>query len=137
MDTIIDRVAGLDSGNKTLVACVRTPDGKGGRRSETRSLYTMTRSLLVLRDWLAEHRVGVVAMEATSTYWKGAFYLLEDDFDVWLLNDGHLKTVPGRKSDVKDSEWIAQLTECGLLRSSFVPPKPVRRLLTSPAAARP
>jgi transposase len=128
MDTIIERCAALDIGKKTLTACVRTPDGKSGRRSETRTFSTMTRQLLVLRDWLATERVTVVAMESTSTYWKAPFYLLEDDFDVWLLNARHLQAVPGRKTDVKDAEWIAQLTECGLVRSSFVPPKPVRRL---------
>jgi transposase len=128
MDTIIERCAALDIGKKTLTACVRTPDGQGGRRSVTRTFPTMTRQLLVLRDWLAAERVEVVSMESTSTYWKPAFYLLEDEFSVWLLNAHHIKAVPGRKTDVKDSEWLAQLTECGLVRASFVPPKPIRRL---------
>jgi hypothetical protein len=85
MDTIIERCAGLDIGKKTLTACVRTPDGKGGRRSQTRTFSTMTRQLLVLRDWLASERVTVVSMESTSTYWKAPFYLIEDDVEVWLL----------------------------------------------------
>ena len=74
MDTIIERCAGLDIGKKSLTACVRTPDGKGGRRSQTRTFRTMTRALLALRDWLVEQRVSVVGMESTSTYRKPAFY---------------------------------------------------------------
>lgn len=128
MDTIVERCAGLDIGKKSLTACVRTPDGTGGRRSQTRTFRTMTRSLLALRDWLVEQRVSVAGMESTSTYWKPAFYALEADMDCWLLNAQHLKAVPGRKTDVRDAEWIAQLVECGLVRPSFVPPPPIRRL---------
>ena len=128
MDTIIERCAGLDIGKKTLTACVRAPDGKGGRSGVVRTYPTTTRHLLMLRDWLVEQKVTLVAMESTSTYWKPVFYLLEDDLTCWLLNAAHMKTVPGRKTDVKDAEWIAQLLECGLLRPSFVPPAPIRRL---------
>jgi len=128
MDTIIERCAGLDIGKRTLTACVRTPDGQGGRQSVTRTFRTMTRDLLALRDWLVAERVSLVGMEATSTYWKPPFYLLEDTLTCWLLNAHHLKAVPGRKTDVRDAEWIAQLVECGLVRPSFVPPKPIRRL---------
>lgn len=128
MDTIIEHCAGLDIGKKTLTACVRTPDGKGGRASVVRTFPTTTRHLLMLRDWLVEQKVTLVAMESTSTYWKPVFYLLEDALTCWLLNAQHMKTVPGRKTDVKDAEWIAQLLECGLLRPSFVPPAPIRRL---------
>ena len=128
MDTIIERCAALDIGKRTLTACVRTPDGQGGRRSTTRTFKTMTRSLLVLADWLADEQVTVVSMESTSTYWKTPFYVLEDQFDCWLLNARQFKAVPGRKTDVKDAEWMAQLTECGLVSPSFVPTKPIRRL---------
>jgi hypothetical protein len=81
----------------------------------------MTRSLQVMRDWLVECEVTIAAMESTSTYWKGAFYCLEDVMEVRLVNAAHIKAVSRRKTDVKDAEWIAQLLECGLLRPSFVP----------------
>jgi hypothetical protein len=87
----------------------------------------MSRSLEVMRDWLAEG-VTIAAMESTSTYWKPPFYCLEEVMEVWLLNAAHIKAVPGRKTDVRDAEWIAQLLECGLLRPSFVPPADIRRL---------
>ena len=88
----------------------------------------MTRSLGVMRDWLLAEGVTIAAIESTSTYWKPPFYCLEEVMDVWLLNAQHMKAVPGRKTDVKDAEWIAQLLEHGLLRPSFVPPPPIRRL---------
>lgn len=88
----------------------------------------MTRSLGVMRDWLVTEGVTIVAIESTSTYWKAPFYCLEEVMDVWLLNAQHMKAVPGRKSDVRDAEWIAQLLEHGLLRPSFVPPPNIRRL---------
>jgi hypothetical protein len=110
MEVLYDRVAGLDIGKATLTVCVRTP-GPRGRRAETRTFSTMTRSLLVMRDWLVECGVTIAAMESTSTYWKGA-----------LVNAAHIKAISRRKTDVKDAEWIAQLLEPGLLRPSFVPP---------------
>jgi transposase len=88
----------------------------------------MTGSLRVMRDWLLENGVTIAAMESTSTYWKAPFYCLEDHMEVWLLNAAHMHAVPGRKSDVKDAEWIAQLLEHGLLNPSFVPPPDIRRL---------
>jgi transposase len=128
MEQLIERCAGLDVHKKTVAACVRVP-GKGRRRrKETRTFTTTTRGLLQLRDWLAEHGVTVVGMESTSSYWKPVYYLLEDDFECWLLNARHLKNVPGRKTDVKDAEWIAELVEHGLVRPSFVPPPPIREL---------
>lgn len=129
MDVLFDRVAGLDVGKATVVVCVRTP-GPGGRRSvETRTFRTMTRHLQVMRDWLVECGVQVAAMESTATYWRPVFYCLEEALgQVWLLNAAHMHAVPGRKSDVKDAEWIAQLVEHGLVRPSFVPPPPIRRL---------
>jgi len=88
----------------------------------------MTGSLKVMRDWLLECGVTIAAMESTSTYWKPPFYCLEDHMTAWLLNAAHMHAVPGRKSDVKDAEWIAQLLEHGLLAPSFVPPPEIRQL---------
>lgn len=128
MDRVIERCAGLDVHKKTIAACIRVP-GKGRRRRrETRTFTTTTRGLLQLRDWLAEERVTVVGMESTGSYWKPVYCLLEDEFECWLLNARHLKNVPGRKTDVKDAEWIAELVEHGLVRASFVPPRPIREL---------
>jgi transposase len=128
VDVLVERVAGLDIGKKIVVVCVRTP-GVGGRRvSETRTFPTMTRSLGVMADWLVECGVTLAAMESTSTYWKPVFYCLEEQMTTWLLNAAHIKAVPGRKSDVRDAEWIAQLLEHGLVAPSFVPEAPVRRL---------
>src|SRR5439155_25251498 len=108
--------------------CVRAP-GKGGRRrQEKRSFKTTTEGLLMLRDWLRSYGVTVVGMESTGCYWKPVYYLLEDDFDCWLLNAQHLRNVPGRKTDIADAEWICQLVEHGLVRASFVPPRPIREL---------
>ncbi len=81
-----------------------------------------------MRAWLVEAGVTIAAMESTSTYWKPPFYCLEEVMEVWLLNSAHMKAVPGRKSDVRDAEWIAQLREHGLLTASFVPPPPIRQL---------
>jgi transposase len=127
VEVIYDRVAGLDIGKASLTVCVRTP-GPRGRRSQTRTFSTMTRSLQVMRDWLLAEGVSIAAMESTSTYWKAPFYCLEEVLEVWLLNAAHIKAVPGRKTDVRDAEWIAQLLEHGLLRPSFVPPPDIRRL---------
>jgi transposase len=129
MEVMFDRVAGLDVGKDSVTVCVRTPGPRGGRRSETRTFKTVFGSLRVMRDWLMECGVTIAAMESTSTYWKPAFYCLEEHMVVWLLNAAHMKAVPGRKSDVRDSEWIAPLLEHGLLAPSFVPPP------ESPAAA--
>ena len=128
MEVMFDRVAGLDVGKESVTVCVRTPGPRGGRRSETRTFKTMFGSLRVMRDWLVEAGVTIAAMESTSTYWKPPFYCLEEVMVVWLLNAAHMKAVPGRKSDVRDAEWIAQLLEHGLLAPSFVPPPKIRRL---------
>jgi len=128
MEVMFDRVAGLDVGKESVTVCVRTPGSRRGRHSETRTFKTMTGSLRVMRDWLVESGVTIAAMESTSAYWKPPFYCLEEVMEVWLLNAAHMKAVPGRKSDVRDAEWIAQLLEHGLLRPSFVPPPEIRRL---------
>ena len=128
MEVIFDRVAGLDIGKETLTVCVRIPSTRYGRHRESRTFKTTKGSLRVMRDWLVECGVTIAAMESTSTYWKPPFYCLEEVMEVWLLNAAHMKAVPGRESDVRDAEWIAQLLEHGLLAPSFVPPPPIRQL---------
>jgi transposase len=118
----------LDVHKSSVTACVRILDEDGVLHQEIREFATTTRGLLVLRDWLASFEVRLVGMEATGVYWKPIYYMLEDDFELWLLNARHLKSVPGRKTDVKDAEWICQLVEHGLVRPSFVPPKEIREL---------
>jgi len=128
MDVIVERPAALDVHNATVMACVRLP-GEGRRRVEhVAEFQTTVRGLLGLRDWLEAHRVDRVAMEATGVYWKPVWAILEDRFDCLLVNARHVKQVPGRKTDVKDAQWLCQLLEAGLLRASLVPPKPVRTL---------
>jgi transposase len=128
VERLIDRCAGLDVHKASVTATVRVPDGQGGRRTETRTFRATTAGLVLLGDWLASLGVTVVGMESTGVYWKPVYYLLEDDFECWLLNAQHLKNVPGRKTDVADSVWICRLVEHGLVRPSFVPPKPIREL---------
>jgi len=123
MEAILERCAGLDVHKKTVVACVRTPTG-----AVTRTFGTMTAELLELSDWLASQGVTHVAMESTGDYWKPVFNILEGIFQVILVNAQHLKAVPGRKTDVKDAEWIAELLQHGLLRASFIPPVAQREL---------
>jgi transposase len=107
---------------------VRIPDESKALHQEIREFATTTRGLLLLRDWLASFEVRLVGMEATGVYWKPIYYMLEGDFELWLLNARRLKNVPGRKTDVKDAEWICQLVEHGLVRPSFVPPKEIQEL---------
>jgi transposase len=129
MEVLFERVAGLDVGKASVTVCVRVPGKRQGSRSSvTRTFKTTTGSLQVMRDWLLDNGVTIAAMESTSTYWKPPFYCLEESMEVWLLNAAHMKAVPGRKTDVRDAEWIAQLLEHGLLSPSFVPPPPIRRL---------
>jgi transposase len=118
----------LDVHKGTVVACVRRLDAKGKVRQQTRTFGTMTSQLLELADWLAEQAVTHVAMESTGVYWKPIWNLLEGQFEILLVNAQHIKQVPGRKTDVKDAEWIAQLLQHGLLRGSFVPGTPQRQL---------
>jgi transposase len=128
MDIVYACCAGLDVHKETVVATVRCRSGKGSVRQQTRTFGTMTGELLALADWLATEGVTHAAMESTGVYWKPIWNLLEDQFQVLLVNARHIKQVPGRKTDVKDSEWIAQLLQCGLLRGSFVPATPQRHL---------
>jgi transposase len=128
MDVMFESVAGLDVHKKTVVVCVRRV-GAGGRVwKEVRTFATMTHNLQALAVWLKEHGVTHVAMESTGILWRPVYNLLEDEFTVLVVNARHLKQVPGRKTDVKDCEWIAQLLQCGLLRASFVPPRERREL---------
>jgi len=128
MDRLVDRCCGLDVHKDTVVACVRTP-GEGGKRAEVvKTFGTMTVDLLALRDWLVAMKVTLVGMESTGVYWKCVYNVLEDAVECWLLNARHMRNVPGRKTDVGDAQWICQLVEHGLVRPSFVPPKPIREL---------
>jgi transposase len=130
METIFERVGALDVHKARVTACVRVP-GDGGRREPHLAEFAATvQGLVALRDWLAAHRVTHVAMEATGVYWQPVWHILEDDFQLTLCNARHVKNVPGRKTDVSDAQWLCQLMEAGLLRGSFVPPKPQRRLRT-------
>ena len=136
MERLIERCAGLDVHKKTVAACVRTPGQDGQRQQQTRTFTTTTKGLVALRDWLTGLGVTVVGMESTGTYWKPVYYLLENAMTCWLLNARHLRNVPGRKTDVADAAWIAQLVEHGLVRPSFVPPRRSGSCATSPATAR-
>jgi transposase len=127
MDVLIERCAGLDVHQATVVATVRVP-GATGRTMVTETFGTMAADLLALREWLQAYGVTHVALESTGVYWKPVYYMLEDAFTLLLIHMQTLKHVPGRKTDVKDSEWLAQLLECGLLKPSFVPPPPIREL---------
>jgi transposase len=128
MEQLIERCCGLDVHRDTVAACVRVP-GPGGRRAQTvRTFGTTAADLLALRDWLEAQGVTHVAMESTGVYWKPVYYVLEEGFTCLLVNAAHLKHVPGRKTDVRDCAWIAQVLEHGLLRGSFVPPAPIREL---------
>jgi transposase len=128
METLVARCAGLDVHKDSVTACVRVPDGHGGRHAETRRFTTTTAGLVLLAQWLASFGVTRVGMESTGCYWRPVWQLLEDQLECWLLNAAHLHHVPGRKTDVADAAWIAQLVEHGLVRPSFVPPRPIREL---------
>jgi transposase len=129
MEIVVERCCGLDVHKRTVAACVRSPgSGRVRRRSETRTFGTAQTELEDLRIWLASEGVTKVAMEATGVYWKPIWYTLEADMELVLVNATHVKKVPGRKTDVKDAEWLAQLLECGLLQASFVPPVVIRDL---------
>jgi len=128
METIVKRAAALDVHKARLTGCVRLPGRGRERRQEVAEFETTVRGLLLLRDWLQAHAVTQVAMEATGVYWKPVWAVLEDEFDCLLVNARHVKQVPGRKTDVSDAAWLCQLLEAGLLRRSFVPPKPIRAL---------
>ena len=128
MDVLYEACCGLDIHQATVVACVRRPGPRRRRSQEVRTFGTTTAQLLELVDWLTEQRVTHIAMESTGVLWQPLFNLLEGHFAVLLVNARHIKAVPGRKTDVKDCEWLAELLEHGLLRPSFIPPQPIREL---------
>jgi transposase len=130
MDVVLERCAGIDIGKDEVVACVRTPGAGGrGRHKQTRSFRSFVGDLEAMADWFTAAAVTEVAMEATGSYWKPVWDVLEERaFELKLVNARHLRILPGRKSDVLDAEWIAELLEHGLLRGSFVPPRVMREL---------
>ena len=130
MEVLVERCAALDVHKDTVMACVRRPGDGTRRRQEVREFRTWTSSLRGLREWLAAEGVTQVAMEATGVYWRPVWAELEalDDVELLLVNAQHVKNLPGRKTDVADACWLAQLLECGLLRGSFVPPPVISRL---------
>ena len=128
MQITYTHVAGLDVHKKTVVACIFTPGPHGEPHKELRTFGTMTQDLLALADWLTSKGVTHVAMESTGEFWKPVYNLLEASFIVLVVNAQHIKTVPGRKTDVKDAEWLADLLRHGLLKGSFIPPLPQRDL---------
>lgn len=125
MQVVHEVCCGLDVHKKSVTACVVWA---GGRKHQTREFGTFTQELLELSDWLRSCGVTHVAMESTGVYWKPVWNILEGQFEVLLVNAQHVKAVPGRKTDQKDSEWIADLLQHGLLQASFVPPTPIREL---------
>src|SRR5215472_5827469 len=128
MDVIYERVAGLDVHKETVVATVRVMAGAKVER-ECRTFATTTAGLRALLAWLTEARCSHVAMEATGVYWKPVWNILSDgEFELIVANAAHLKNVPGRKSDINDATWIADLLACGLVKASFVPGEPIQEL---------
>lgn len=128
MEAIVERCCGLDVGEATVTACLLVGRSEEKPRKTLRTLGTVTRELIALRDWLIADRCTHVAMEATGVYWIPIFAVLEGHFDITIANAQHIKAVPGRKTDVKDAEWIADLLRHGLLKKSFVPPEEIREL---------
>ena len=128
MDIIFRCCAGLDIHKKTVEVCVRRKDPQGRVHEQTRRFGTMTRQILALSDWLSVQGVTHVVMESTGVFWKPIWNLLEGQFELLLVNAQHVKQVPGRKTDATDAQWLAQLLQYGLLRSSFVPPREIREL---------
>jgi len=123
-EQVIEKGCGIDVHKKVLVSTIRGT----GIQEETRSFDSFTESIEAMRDWLKENHITHVAMESTGVYWKPVFNILEDDFEVILVNARHIKNVQGRKTDKKDSKWITKLLLSGLLRGSFIPPKDTREL---------
>lgn len=128
MQILYERCCGLDVHAKSVVACLISPDIAEGKGKEIKTFGTMTEDLLALADWLTQEGCTHIAIESTGVYWKPVFNILEGLMEVILVNAQHIKKVPGRKTDVSDSEWIAQLLQCGLLQASFIPPQEIRQL---------
>jgi len=129
MEVVHPRCAGIDVSKRDAKVCIRIQGGSGRKTSSTVTTWgSMTNQILALRDHLAAQQVTVVIMESTSDYWRPFYYILEADFEVLLVNAHEVKNVPGRKTDVSDAAWLADLGAHGLLRASFVPPEPIRAL---------
>src|SRR5580692_9409921 len=128
MQALVERGCGLDVHQATVVACLLIVRKDGKVQKQMRTFGTTTRELLSLREWLLSEGCTHVAMESTGVYWKPVYAILEGALEIVVANAQHVKKVPGRKTDVKDAEWLADLLCHGLLRSSFVPPKPIREL---------
>ena len=124
MEIIVDKGCGVDVHKGTVVACIMGT----GIKKEVKTYTTMTNDLLRLREWLQKNGITHVAMESTGVYWKPVFNILEDSFEVILVNARHVKNVPGRKTDVQDSEWLCKLLRSGLVKGSFIPPRDIREL---------
>lgn len=127
MEEIFERCCGLDVHRDTITACVLIGNGRQ-KKKEIRTFSTFTCHIQELADWLKSLNIQYVAVESTGIYWKPVFNIFEGDFDVILVNAQHVKNVPGRKTDVKDSEWLCKLLKCGLLSKSFIPPTAIVRL---------
>jgi transposase len=128
MRVVYERCCGLDVHKKTVVACVLITLTSGEMQRHLRTFSTMTAGLLALADWLESMSITVVAMESTGVYWRPVFNLIEEGRTIILVNAQHMKAVPGRKTDVKDAEWLADLLRHGLLKASFIPPAPIREI---------
>src|SRR5574337_1077513 len=125
METIVKMACGLDVHQELIAACIMN----SGSKKQIRTFGTTTQELLQLKNWLKENGITHIAMESTGIYWKPVFNILEDgDFQILLVNARHIKNVPGRKTDIKDCEWICKLLSSGLLKGSFIPPEDIRRL---------
>lgn len=118
----------MDVHRDSVTACFRSLGPKGGIVREKERFVTTTTGLAVLKAWLKDREVQLVAMEATGVYWKPVYYALEDHFELWLCNARHVKKVPGRKTDLSDAEWLADVAAHGMVRPNFVPPPPIREL---------
>jgi transposase len=128
MQPILKSCCGIDVHKEKIKACIAKGPLDKPPKFEIKTFSTMTSDLLKLKDWLRQNKVEAVAMESTGVYWKPIFNILEDEFSIVLANPQHLKKVPGKKSDVSDSQWIASLLRCGLIPASFIPPRPIREL---------
>jgi transposase len=128
MERIVQRPGALDVHMASVTACVRVWHDDGRLEELVKEFATAVRGLLTLADWLDAHGVRQVALEATGVYWKPVWAVLEERFELMLVNARHVKQVPGRKTDVLDAQWLCQLLEAGLLRANLVPPKPIRTL---------
>ncbi len=128
MEVLYEQCAGMDVHKKSVTVCLITPGLRRQRQKEVRSYGTTTRSLVEMLDWLVGKGCSHVAIESTGVYWKPIYYILEGVCQVFLVNPQHIKAVPGRKTDVSDAKWLADLLQHGLLKGSFIPPQPIREL---------